>query len=264
VLRIPDSPRKRRRLIIVGSVIAIAAVVAIVAVSLGNKTPPNPVAKGNEGPAQLAARISKKVSKADRAAINRTLDAFVPAAVGRQNGALARSLAGPALTSGSTLKQWERGNLPVVSYPLDGTTDYHGWRVLDATKTEVDFSLILHHPKNANIGDWIFQGAMIKVGGRWLVNGFYTAAINNPVRGSTHEVGPADFAAGSAPTGAGTKSSLGRGWLVSVFASLGGIFVVMALIGVVVYVRGRAARRRARAREEDRASLPPLPGRPQS
>ena len=68
---------------VIGSFVAVAVVIALVVSLLPSKKPPNPVAKGNEGPAQLAAAISKKVSKADRQAINATLDAFIPAAVGR-------------------------------------------------------------------------------------------------------------------------------------------------------------------------------------
>lgn len=246
----------------VGSVVAIVAVVAIVIALLPNQTPPNPVAKGNEGPAQLAARTTTHVSRADRASISATLDQFIPAAVDHQNGRLAWSLSGPALKGGSTLTQWEHNNTPIPAYPgFGGDSNYDGWRVLDATSSVVDFSVIVHHRKGTNIGDWIYQGTMIKVNGRWLVNGFYTAAINNPVRGSTHEVGPADFAASSSPgaTPPTAKPKLGRSWLVAVLSALVGVFIVMALIGVVVYVRGRRARNRV---AEIDSSMPPLPGRP--
>ena len=247
---------------VIGSFVALAVVIALVASLLPSKKPPNPVAKGNEGPAQLAAAISKKVSKADRAAINATLDAFVPAAVGREDQRLAWSLAGPGLKSGSTLSQWEHNNSPVPVYSgIGGDANYDGWRVLDATKTEVDFSLIVHHRKGTNIGDWIFQGTMVKVNGHWLVNGLYTAAINNPVRGSQHEVGPADFGASSAPgaTPPSAKPLLGSGVLAAIFVAMGLVFVVMATIGVVLFFRGRKARRRAAS--SDLSSLPPLPSR---
>jgi hypothetical protein len=246
---------------VIGSFTAVAVMIALLALLLPSKKPPNPVAKGNEGPAQLAAAISTKVSKADREAINTTLDAFVPAAVGRKNQRLAWSLAGPGLTSGSTLSEWEHNISPVPVYSaIGGDANYDGWRVLDATKTEVDFSLIVHHRKGTNVGDWIFQGTMLKVNGHWLVNGLYTAAINNPVRGSQHEVGPADFAAagtGGEPPQA--KPPLGSTWLAVLFVAMGLVFVVMATIGIVVFLRGRRARRRAQS--SGLSSLPPLPSR---
>ena len=143
---------------------------------------------------------------------------------------------------------------------IGGDTNYDGWRVLDATKTEVDFSLIVHHRKGTNVGDWIFQGTMLKVNGRWLMNGLYTAAINNPVRGSQHEVGPADFAA--AGTGGEpprpTRRSAAPGF-AALFVAMGLVFVVMATIGIVVFLRGRKAHHRAES--AGLSSLPPLPSR---
>lgn len=239
-----------------------AAVIALVFVLLPSTTPPNPTPKGNEGPAQLAARISLEVSKADRQAIDRTLDAFVPAAVGRQNARLAWSLAGPELRAGSTLVQWEHHVTPVPAYPIGGNANYHDWGVLDATKTEVDFNLLVHHRKGVKIGDWVFQGVMLKVDGRWLVNRLYTTAIMNPVRGSQHEIGPADFAAPAASGPPQAKPKLGRGWLVTILAAFGSVFVVAAALVGVVYLRGRSWRRRART--AGRTSLPPLPHRESS
>lgn len=245
---------------VIGSFVAVAVVIALVASLLPSKKPPNPVAKGNEGPAQLAAAISKKVSKADRRAIDTTLDAFVPAAVGRQSATLAWSLAGPELRAGSTLAEWKHGDTPVPKYPLGGDPNYHGWGVLDATKTEVDFNLIVHPRKTAHIGSWVFQGVMLKVNGRWLVNRLYTTAIMNPVRGSQHEVGPADFAAaGPSSEPPQSKPALGSSWLAGIFAALGLVFVVMATLGVIVFLRGRNARRRAVS--SGSSALPPLPSR---
>jgi hypothetical protein len=259
---VPSSPRLRRRLLRLGIALAAVGAVAAIVVLVRSPKGPNPAPAKNAPPAQLVTQ-STHVSPADRRAINATLDRFIPAALDRSSPQTAWRLAGPELKGGSTLQQWRRGTSPLPYYPARGKT-FHSWTTIDAGPGYVDFSLLVHPKHGAPESSWVFAGAMVKRGGRWLVNGLYTTAtMARPTKTGRHEVGPADFAAGAPgqngqstppPTG---KGALGKAWLLAAAGA-----VVLALLfplafGVASVIRSRQARRRY-ARSDPRP-LPPLP-----
>lgn len=255
---LPASPRNRRRLFWLAAVAIAAAVVGGIVSLIPSKGPPNPTPKANEGAAQLAAHVPVQITATDRREIDRTLDRFVPAAVGRKNADLAWSLAGPELKAGSTLVEWRAGTSPVPSYPVK-VEPFHDWSTLDNGKSYVDFTLLVHPRAGANVGAWTFAGQMVKRNGNWLVNRLYTIAIFQPVRGSKHEIGPADFAAPAASAGPPQrKSVLGGVALVPIVAVLGLIILIPLVFGVVALIRARRWRRRIVTVERNR-DLPPLP-----
>jgi hypothetical protein len=255
---LPASPRKRRRILWLGAAALVAAVAAGVVVLIPSSGPPNPEPTVNEGAAQVAAHVPVQISAADRRAIDRTLDLFVPAAVGRKNPSLAWSLAGPELKAGSTLAEWRAGTSPVPSYPVK-VQPFHDWSTLDNGKSYVDFTLLVHPRPGASVGSWTFAGQMVKRHGAWLVNRLYTIAIFQPVRGSKHEVGPADFAAPA--TGASTpqkKSALGSIGLLPIVILLALVPATGLGLGLLALVRASRFRRRVVTAERSR-ELPPLP-----
>src|SRR5581483_1747367 len=255
---LPASPRKRRRVLLLAAVLTVAAVVGGVVSLIPSSGPPNPTPTGNEGAAQVAAHVPVQITAADRRAIDRTLDRFVPAAVGRQGADLAWSLAGPELKAGSTLAEWRVGTSPVPKYPVK-VEPFHDWSTLDNGKNYVDFTLLVHPRPGANIGAWTFAGEMVKQNGKWLVNRLYTIAIFQPVRGSKHEIGPADFAA-PAPSASTPqkKSVLGKVGLVPIAVVLALIFLTPLGFGIFAIVRARRWKRRTAALPQSR-ELPPLP-----
>ena len=191
---------------------ALLAVVVLVVVLIPNHQPANPEPTGDEGPAQLAAAAPNlRISTADRQAINRTLDRFMPAGVARKAPATAWALAGPELKSGSTLAEWRAGNSPIPYYPVLEKT-FHTWRTIEVGHRYVVFNLLLHAQPTSGLGSYVFSGEMVKRGDQWLVNRIYTIAIMNPVTKKTHEIGPADFVA-PPPTSQtpNTKSTIGIG-----------------------------------------------------
>jgi hypothetical protein len=262
---IPSSPRTRRRVTRLGIALAIVgAITGILVLVRGPKAPSASPAK-NAPPAQLV-KQSKHVSPADRRAIDKTLDQFIPAALGGRSPETAWRLAGPELRGGTTLRQWRHGTSPIPYYPARGKT-FHSWTTVDAGPTYVDFSLLVHPRHGPKGSSEVFSGQMLKQGDRWVVNGLYTIAVfARPDKKGRHEVGPADFAAGPAASGSGQgapppsghSASLGKVWLLAI---AGVIFLVLLLplgLGVASVIRSRRARQRYNARSEARA-LPPLP-----
>lgn len=255
---LPASPRKRRRVLWLAAVAVLAAVVAGIVFLIPSSGPPNPTPKANEGAAQVAVRAHVPITAADRRAIDHALDLFVPAAVGRKNADLAWSLAGPELKAGSTLAQWRAGSTPVPQYPVK-IQPFHDWSTLDNGKSYVDFTLLVHPRAGVKIGAWTFAGQMVKRHGTWLVNRLYTIAVFQPVRGSKHEIGPADFGAPAASTSPPQKkSALGGYGLLAIILGLALIPLTALGFGVAALVRARRWKRRTAAVGE-RRELPPLP-----
>ncbi len=211
-----------------------------------------------EGLAQLATPTSTHVAAADRRAIDRTLDRFIPAAVAHKDARTAWALAGPELKASTTYADWRAWNVPVPGYPVrDGS--FHDWTTIDAGRDYVDFNLLVQPKPGAKLPDYVFDGQMVRRHGTWLVNRLYTIAIMQPVRGSKHEIGPADFAAPAAsgtPTGA---PKLAHAWLLVVVAVIALVVLLPLSFGLIAL--RRRARWRARVRAQ-RRELPPLPATP--
>lgn len=261
---LPSSPRARRRVVRLGIALAVIGAVAAIAALVRSPKQPSATPSKNAPPAQLV-KQSTHVSAADRRAIDRTLDRFVPAALSGTSPATAWRLSGPQLKGGTTLRQWRSGTSPIPHYPARGTT-FHNWTTVDSGKGYVDFNLLVH-PKHGNNGSSeVFSGQMIKRNGRWLVNGLYTIAVfARPDKHGRHELGPADFAAGqgasqgsqnAAPPTTG-KGRLGTTWLLVAGGAV--LLVLLVPLGflVVSAIRSRRARKRY-VRPEPR-TLPPLP-----
>jgi hypothetical protein len=249
--------------------LVVGAIVAAV-VLVPDHTVPTPAAK-NAAPARsptktpsahrtshhaAGGRVARHhgITPADRRAINATLDEFIPDAVGQRSMATAWRLAGPELKSASTLKQWRRHSSPIPYFPVAGNR-FHGWKTIDASRNAVEFDLLVEPRAHTRYGSWVFSGEVIRHHSHWLVNRLYTTAQMQPVRGSRHEIGTADF---SAPAAAGAPATTGRGrlsgiWLLAIAGVLGLALLFPLAFGITSVVRGRVRRSGT-----DRA-LPPLP-----
>jgi len=254
------SPRLRRRLAWTSGALGAGLAAGLVILLVPSHGQPNPAPLKPEGPAQLATPTSTHVAAADRRAIDRALDRFIPAAVGRADAQTAWALAGPELRASTSLADWRAWNVPVPSYPVRGTT-FHGWTTIDAGRDYVDFNLLVHPKPGRDLGDWVFDGQMVRRHGAWLVNRLYTIAIMHPVRGSKHEIGPADF---SAPPPSGTPSGtarLGHAWLLAAVAIVGLVLLLPLAFGLLALERRRRWRKQIRAERRELPPLPPLPRR---
>jgi hypothetical protein len=191
------------------------------------------------GPAGAA-----RLPASERDAINRTIDRFVNTAVKRRDVDAAWNLVTPDVRAGVSRSAWDKGNLPVIPYPAQGTT-FHDWTVDFASRSEVDFELMVGKSKSDSIQ---FTGTVKKLRGRWLIDSFNPAATFS---GGGTVVGTHDF---TAPSGAGDSTGvtrLGSTWIAIPAALIGG--AVLCLLGFVVFVllRNRRAYRREALRPLD-------------
>jgi hypothetical protein len=194
----------------------------------------------------LAAPASARLTKADRAAIDRTFDAFVPSAVERRDPAASYDLVTAQFRGGATRAQWASGNIPVFPYQARGRT-FHGWSIDYIQGNEVAFELMLQ-PRNPR-GDAIaFDGSLKKVHGRWLIDSFNPSATFAG-GGGAKVVGPTDFTAQRSPGGDAGDSRLSAVWFIVpgvVFA-----LILMVPIGFLAasWRRGRTTRATAEERQ---------------
>jgi hypothetical protein len=193
--------------------------------------------------------LGASISPADRAAINGTLDAFVPTAVARSHSERAWVLATPSMRSSGTRAGWARGELPVAPFPAAGTT-FHGWTIDAVRPGAVDLVLLLHPRQGAKVGPISYDITMRKIGGHWLVDSFVPAALfAAPGKRSSIQAQP-DLAPGSAAPSFASKGRIGENWVLIVPAILAGLIVFVPLLILVLHRRRdrRAIRRYASSR----------------
>jgi hypothetical protein len=260
VIRIPESPRLRRRLKWVAIAGSLVVAGILVAVLIPSKGPSNDNAVGIRPPAQLAINTHQKLSQADRRRIDTLLDRFIPAAVGRRDPTTAWALAGPELRSASSLSAFRKGDLPVPNYPAN-EKNYHHWRAIDVEKGSVVLNVLVHPRNPKKLGTWVFSVEVVKPKSHWLVNRIYTIAVMNPPERPatvTHELGPADYAA-PPPTSrtSTTSSSSSHSFLLPVVAIFALVLLIPGALGIAALVRARRWRQAVRA--SGRTELPPLP-----
>jgi hypothetical protein len=128
-------------------------------------------------PAVAAAAAQPRTVKPDRAAINRLLDEFIPAAVAQKNLQRGWELsAGAARTVSHS--QWLKGNTSVQKYPAKGTS-FHGWTVSYSYPGDVGFDILLQ-PTKASLGAWSFRAEAQKLHGQWRITTWYPVATFAP------------------------------------------------------------------------------------
>jgi hypothetical protein len=200
------------------------------------------------------------LSPSDRAAINRTLDVFVPAAIGRRHSERAWPLATAAMRLGSDRASWAQGVLPVTPFPVIGKT-FHGWTVDRVAKNRADIVLLVHLRKGAPLGAVSVNLTMRKIGGRWLVDSAVPAATFAPAGSDSKVLAQPDFApqAGQAFSKTGRISAK---WVLIIPGILLGLIVLTPIAVLSAHRIGDRRRRRERREEDRRRVFRNLPERP--
>ena len=259
-----SSPRRRRRLAWTLGPLLVAAVVAATVWQFSDPKRPPPA---NFRPGDPVAREAPDVpfTQQMRVGINRTLDEFLPAALGRTEPIRAWPLAGPGLRAGTTRRDWAVGNLPVHPYPF-GSRPFRDWRPVYAKQDRVAIDLLLLPRPGAQVGAIVFGIDLVRGGKRWLVDSMYPAQTWNAPGEGPGTTRAVDFTpAGQAmrrddaPT-AVDEAKLHPAW----FAVPAAIFGLALALPLVLGIRSVIANRRAAAAHArwnaDRGRAAPPPG----
>jgi hypothetical protein len=189
---------------------------------------------------------SKRVPPADRAAINRLLDEFVPDVVAQKDLKRGWALVGGVERTVS-YRQWLAGNTSVQTYPAKGR-HFHGWLVNYAYPGDVGFDILLQ-PTKPSVGAWSFRAEAQKIGGRWKITTWYPVATFAPPGKTQTVLGPNDLGANDSAVAPGTEKGRVGAWALLVPVVAIGLLAA-ACFG---FVGVRWARRRGRVREIQRA-----------
>ena len=168
---LPQSPRKRRRLLRLAIVAAALAVVGILLAFFRNTGTSTETPLSNT-PATVV-RPPKEVpaTGAERRAAERSLDVFVHSAILRSHLAASWPLASPKMLVDTTRAQWLRGELPVPPYPrADFKTA--SWRLVGSYPRLLDYDVLVL-PKRAKGEQRVYSCELREYGRRWLVDYCY-------------------------------------------------------------------------------------------
>ena len=184
--------------------------------------------------------------KPDRAAINRLLDEFIPAAVAQKDLQRGWELAaGDARTVPHSA--WLRGDTSVQEYPAKGA-QFHGWTVNYSYPGDLGFDILLQ-PTTRSLGAWSFRAEAQKINGNWRITTWYPVATFAPPGKTQTVLGPNDLGPANGASSPGTDRGRLGAWVLALpIAALAAI-----ALGAAAFVGSRALRQRSRIRELQRA-----------
>jgi len=246
VRALPDSPRRRKRVLIAGTAAALALVATLLGLHFRNTADPQKETF-QPGEAQVTHdQVPKKLSPADRRTVLTVVHRFVEAGVAGKDLAAAYDLTTSSLHAGVTREQWVRGDNPIYRYPVFK----HGVRI--AASYENDVMVQLYVRARSRKVEPLGVDVELKAVGkgptrRWLVDYFQprealVTAADRP-------------ASGPQPKDPGLGPHLTQRWL---FVPLG-VFLLILLVPVGLGVRHWAEARAAEREFGDGRELPPLP-----
>jgi hypothetical protein len=171
---LPASPRKRRRLAKIGVVVLAVLVVALLTAIFKKPSRDTRSSAPSRGSVYVEER-PVKLTPAMRREINATLNRFVPAAVLRKDTMTAYELSTPALRSGASREEWERGEIPV--FPASVRPPYTGWNLNYSLQNNVNVELMLRTTKQEKeVSAYSYNVDLKRVDGAWRVESFYPVA----------------------------------------------------------------------------------------
>lgn len=130
------------------------------------------------------------LTKAERVAVGSVAKQFVESAVARDHPERAYEIVDADLRGGMTRKQWAKGDIPVVPYPVARVI----WKVEYSNTDAVGLAVKVYPTKSAQLQPTVFSMSLvpIRIGddNRWLVSSWAPragspSAIGGPPRGDT-------------------------------------------------------------------------------
>jgi hypothetical protein len=243
---LPDSPKRRKRVLIAGTAAGAALVAALLGLHFSNTAKPQKETF-QQGQAQVTDDlVPKRLAPDDRRAILSVVHRFVQEGVAGKDLAAAYDLTTASLHAGVTREQWIRGDNPIYRYPVLK----HGVRIAASYENDVMVQLYMRarSRKVEPLGVDVELRAVGKgTARRWLVDYFQPreALVTAADRPAT----------GPQPKDPGLGPHLTQRWL---FVPLG-IFLLILLVPIGLGVRHWAEARRAEREFGEGRELPPLP-----
>jgi hypothetical protein len=117
----------------------------------------------------------------ERHAVRKVLARFIQTAVARHDVAASWPLAGPALRSGITQKQWASGNIPVVPYPAS-THGQGMWNLVQYSyRNEVGLEALIFPRPCSGYGVATVDSTVVRgLDGHWRVNYWMITKFHGP------------------------------------------------------------------------------------
>jgi hypothetical protein len=187
--------------------------------------------------AQASAAAKPKVTPAERAAITKVIDEYVPAALERKDLRRAYALSGPQVRGGMTLRQWLHGGIPVYPFPAEGA-HFPGWLVTWRQGDDVGLSLLVQAEPRTHLGAIAFTIQMTRSHGRWLVNAFLPQATFADPRDGAKVFSEQDLLPSANASALGGDARLSPVWF-AVPGGIAAIVFVLLPVGYFVYARRR-------------------------
>ena len=251
---LPSSARTRRRLGLLAGALALA--IGVWGLSLLLPAPERRSDAPTEPGAPKIVGREKEVPlrRPDRRAIDRTLDAFLPAAVERKDLTAAYRLASPSMRRSATRAEWRRGEIPVYPYPA---SERHSWTLNFSFPGYVSLDLFVQPRKGADIGPVAFTVELRRFDRhRWLVDSFFPTAIFPRVEDGGQPLAQPDLSP------ANVQGTVAEQRLSSFFFLIPVLLLGLAIaVPFAVFLHGKLREARAERlyARTPRRTMPPLP-----
>jgi len=246
------SYRWRRRLAWAGAAVLVVVVSATVIVLLPGASPKRADqlggVTGRIEPSAEDLRQETKVTPAERRAVTRTLRAFIATAVTRDDPAAAWNLVTSAMREGITRAEWNRGDVPVVPYPV-AVPKQPEWTVVTSYAGDLTIDVVLQPRRGSRRPAASFFVELKRArDGRWLIDSMYPEdffalapqAKTKGAKGASAKAAQPEYPHGQ----------LSPLWIVVPLGLLGLVILVPAGIVLFTWRRQRAIDRRYRAAQQ--------------
>lgn len=256
MLRIFESPRWRRRIVICSCLIAPIVPLVLLGIYFSDPGDPGdangPLVSGGSSYVQPT---PSRFTPAEQRQVHTVLKGFISTAVVRHNVAKAWNLSGPSLKEGVSRKEWNHGDIPVVPYPA-ANRGLGEWSYVEYSFTDSVGLEVFLFPKPGS--GWSAMTADVEVvkgkDNHWRVNYWMPKKFHGPpavAAGAKAKPKPQRKAAGkrtvttrsAAPDEAVEPPRASRLWWAVPIGLLGMIVFAPITIAVVFWYRNRRAER---------------------
>lgn len=227
-----SSVRFRRRFFGIGGALTVVTAVAVVVALLGNTAKKEPDTRRPGAPWTYRAPQIAHLTKAERVEVLKTSVLFIDTAVARKHLERAFPITDQELLQGMSRREWMRGDIPVVPFPVLGIA---AWNVVYSYRNDVglQFSLVAKPGSQTVLGKtFTIELKRHRDAAPWRVVSWSPTGISGP---SNDPKQAAALAAGPPPM----HPALTMWWLALPLGMLAMIVLIPAGLGIRSWYLGR-------------------------